>query len=74
MGDKVADGRLNVWRNCAIIESIEQNSQNVYRHTPVDEGIVLDENIISQVDTIMRYAAVSGNCGICGLGISSFLF
>ncbi len=50
-----------------IIESIEQNSQNVYRHTPVDEGIVLDENIISQVDTIMRYAAVSGNCGICGL-------
>lgn len=49
-----------------IIESIENSSRHTYRHSLIDFSSAIDEKIISQIDSVMRYSVQTGNCGIIG--------
>lgn len=49
-----------------IIESIENSSRHTYRHNLIDFSSAIDEKYISQIDSVMRYAVQTGNCGIIG--------
>ena len=49
-----------------VIESIDNSSRHTYRHSLIDFSSAIDEKIISQIDSVMRYAVQTGNCGIIG--------
>lgn len=49
-----------------IIESIENSFRHTYRDSLIDFSSAIDEKIISQIDSVMRYAVQTGNCGIIG--------